>query len=353
MAALFGTWELVAVVTLSISSASAAVPTLVFDSPRGGEVYAIGTTQKVRLGSKTRAKVVKVELSRDGGVSFELLGAIDNTVTDLAIRNVLAFTVSGASSSNCVIRASGTVGKTPVVELSSPFSIGSIGSSNNALTPGSVTNSTLAPGAISVDKITSGSVSNNFVLFSDGAGGVNFGPLPAPSTVSIGAGNSIITALNDAATTGTINGARLTDGSVTAAKLATFPKAYTQNSALISLADGVDTVLSMDTELFDTDNIHDSTTNPTRLTCNTAGVYFVSAYVAYASNNTGFRHVFVRVNGGTAISSDVRPALNSTDLTVSTIYQLNVGDYVEVFAFQNSGAALNIGLRGFMMARLP
>jgi hypothetical protein len=36
---------------------------------------------------------------------------------------------------------------------------------------------------------------------------------------------------------------------------------------------GVYTALTFDTETFDTDNMHDNTTNPTRLTVNTAGLY--------------------------------------------------------------------------------
>ena len=161
-AAIIG-WFYAICVGVFITSANshAAMATITFDSPRGGEVYAPGQTQKVRLGSKTPAKVVKIELSRDGGTTFELLGSIDNTVKDATLRNALSFTVAGISSSNCLIRASGTVGKSIVSVLSSPFTIGAVG---------------IADGSVSPAKITSGASSNGFILTADGSGGANFAP---------------------------------------------------------------------------------------------------------------------------------------------------------------------------------
>lgn len=148
------------------ATSHAASATITFDSPRGGEEYALGQVQKVRLG-KTPSKAIKIELSRDGGTTFELLGSIDNLVKDINLRNVLSFTVAAPASSNCVIRASGAIGMNVVVEISSPFSIGSAGGPLN----GSVTS-----GAIS-----SGSALANLVLTADGSGGASFGPLPLDS----------------------------------------------------------------------------------------------------------------------------------------------------------------------------
>lgn len=151
------------VILLGSATAHAGTPTIVFESPRGGEVYGLGQAQKVRLGSKTRAKTVKIELSRDGGATFELLGTVDNTVKDKEQRNILSFTVSGTSSSNCVIKATGTVGKTTVSSLSSPFSIGSAGSPP----PGSVTSGSLADGNVTTVKLADGSVTS--IKLADGS----------------------------------------------------------------------------------------------------------------------------------------------------------------------------------------
>jgi hypothetical protein len=51
------------------------------------------------------------------------------------------------------------------------------------------------------------------------------------------------------------------------------------NSADITVPDSVNSFyLSFDSEHWDTDNIHDTTTNPTRLTAQTAGKYMIKGY---------------------------------------------------------------------------
>ncbi|HEY3319909.1 MAG TPA: hypothetical protein VGP72_05470 [Planctomycetota bacterium] len=200
----------------------AATTAITFDSPRGGEVYAIGQAQQIRLGAKTKAKSVIVELSRDGGTNFESLGSIDNSGKDINKRNVLLFTVTGPASSNCVIKASAVIGKTTVIATSLPFSIGSAGLPlegsitapamapgsvvTGALADGSVTNPKLAASAVSTDKITSGAASPGMVLAADGSGGVGFVTPSAAATVATAAGTSIVAAINDPATSGTLNG---------------------------------------------------------------------------------------------------------------------------------------------------
>ncbi len=156
-------WVVSIVMLVASANSNAASATISFDAPSGGEVYALGQTQQVRLGSKTPAKIVKIELSRDGGTTFELLGSIDNTVKDLSLKNVLSFTAAGTASSNCLMRASGMVGKSNVSVLSPLFTIGSVG---------------IADGSISVTKINSGATSSGFILTADGSGGASFA-LPA------------------------------------------------------------------------------------------------------------------------------------------------------------------------------
>lgn len=114
-----------------------------FESPAGGELFVVGQTQFVRLSAKTRYKRVTIELSRNGGQTFEALGEIDNSVARQS-RNFLQFQVTGAASSRCVIRASAPNAR----GLSGEFSI-----SVNGSLPGS------------------GTASNNSVLTADGLGG--------------------------------------------------------------------------------------------------------------------------------------------------------------------------------------
>ena len=195
---------------LATTSVWAATPIMSFDSPRGGEVYTVGQAQCVRLGDKTRAKTVRIELSRDAGGSYEILGTIDNG--NKANRNVLVFTVTTPASSHCVLRATGTIGKTTSVLVSYPFTINDanpIGTVTTAsladqsvtgvkIADGSITTPKIAAGAITSDKIGSGPTSGGFVLASDGNGGASFVPgssLPPDARYVKVAGDSMTGAL--------------------------------------------------------------------------------------------------------------------------------------------------------------
>lgn len=116
------------------------------------------------------------------------------------------------------------------------------------------------------------------------------------------------------------------------------------NDANQSIPDSTVTALTFNTERFDTDGIHSTTSNTSRLTCRTAGVYHMDAHVEFASNSTGERQLLLKLNGTTFIAADSRAAINGnpTKASIPTTYQLVVGDYVEVFVFQSSGGALNV-----------
>lgn len=108
---------------IALSSFGAATPPLNFALPEGGEVFVIGTNQFFQNAGRRSFKTIKVELSRDGGVSYETLGVINNMVKDRSIRNKLPWHVEGPASSNCIARLTGKIGKFTYSALSSPFSI--------------------------------------------------------------------------------------------------------------------------------------------------------------------------------------------------------------------------------------
>jgi len=117
--------------------------------------------------------------------------------------------------------------------------------------------------------------------------------------------------------------------------------------------------LTFNSERFDTDNIHSTASNTDRLTCSTAGVYLIIGSVRFASNANGDRLLSIVLNGTTTLAMETTRAAsgNPTTMTVSAIYQLNVGDYVTLSAQQTSGGSLNIEAAGnyspeFMMVRL-
>jgi hypothetical protein len=129
-------------------------------------------------------------------------------------------------------------------------------------------------------------------------------------------------------------------------KLSNVPSCRAYNNANISIPNGALTVIPFNSELYDTDAIHDTVTNNTRLTCKTAGKYLIIANVAWALTGTGRRSINLLLNQSTIIASQESSpqvdAIATTANNVSTVYNLAVNDVVEVQVYQTSGAALNI-----------
>jgi lipopolysaccharide transport system ATP-binding protein len=100
---------------------------------------------------------------------------------------------------------------------------------------------------------------------------------------------------------------------------------------------------------WDTDGIHDSDVNNTRLTCRTPGIYAIYGCVEFDVNPRGRRALNVRVNGSRIIASQHVMAVSDpgigTTVSISCIQYLNAGDYIELFARQGSGGTLNINAK--------
>ncbi|MCX5239840.1 hypothetical protein OG824_32025 [Streptomyces prunicolor] len=116
-------------------------------------------------------------------------------------------------------------------------------------------------------------------------------------------------------------------------------------SSAQSLATGTaDIPLTLDTEDYDSDNGHSTSTNTSRYTIQVAGTYLLLGTAAIATSATGNRKLGINVNGANARGGVVQApgfASNSWCGGVSTSQALSVGDYVELVAWQNSGGALN------------
>ncbi len=104
------------------------------------------------------------------------------------------------------------------------------------------------------------------------------------------------------------------------------------------------TSLLMDTEVIDRDGGHSTVTNTSRYTAQTAGYYRCSGLFSIAGNTTGRRGTRWAVNGTVITSTDVLlPSASATSgfPTYTREVFLNVGDYVELQVFQDSGGSLN------------
>ena len=121
------------------------------------------------------------------------------------------------------------------------------------------------------------------------------------------------------------------------------PSARAYNNAAISINHNTNTALTFNSERWDTDSIHSTSTNPSRLTATTAGIYHIYGHIVWGSNSTGDRKIDIRVNGSTFIAS-IRYAAsgNNNWMSISTEYSLAATDYVELVVYQTSGGSLNV-----------
>jgi hypothetical protein len=105
-----------------------------------------------------------------------------------------------------------------------------------------------------------------------------------------------------------------------------------------------------DSELYDTDTMHSTVTNTSRITIQTAGVYEICGQAGFSDDPTGTRGINIRLNaagsqsGGTSLVQTNHPATpDSSSCHVATpviLWELDAGDYLEMFSVQRSGASL-------------
>ena len=119
----------------------------------------------------------------------------------------------------------------------------------------------------------------------------------------------------------------------------------TQGSAQ-SISNTTQTDLTFDTEQFDTDGFHSTSTNTASITIPSSkgGYYLVTARVSYASNSTGTRGLWLLKNGATYIGTCFSQPVSTGDITtvqINAIVNLVATDYITMNAYQGSGGSLN------------
>jgi len=115
----------------------------------------------------------------------------------------------------------------------------------------------------------------------------------------------------------------------------------------LSLTTATITVVPWSSATYDTESPSDpmwSAGSPNRITFRTAGIYHLLGLATYAPNVTGFRVSYFQINGGARIVEITGASASGggTTLQCSTVQAFSVSDYVEFFAFQTSGGALNL-----------
>jgi hypothetical protein len=123
------------------------------------------------------------------------------------------------------------------------------------------------------------------------------------------------------------------------------PIARLRNSTGISTTTGAYTQLTWDTEDFDTAGGHSTISNTSRYTVQTgyAGYYRVYGVVCFAAAAGSRRTASIYVNGAVINGGELSATPASSNIigvAVEAIVFLNALDFVELYAFQNSGGAV-------------
>lgn len=130
------------------------------------------------------------------------------------------------------------------------------------------------------------------------------------------------------------------------------PRASLYRSTALSLTTATWTQVTFDSESWDNDAMHSNVTFTARLNFTTAGRYLLMVNAWFDANSTGSRGVNLTKNGAgtrsasnTILSDAVLPAatVGETCVSVTVERSFAAGDYVELFTYQNSGGALNLG----------
>ena len=102
------------------------------------------------------------------------------------------------------------------------------------------------------------------------------------------------------------------------------------------------TTLAFGAENFDTDTMHDNSTNNSRITIKTAGKYIVGGQITQPANN--ILGVRILLNGTTVISRVFQGNSSSTEgANVSTIYDFALNDYIELQGACGAGSTTTSG----------
>ena len=134
------------------------------------------------------------------------------------------------------------------------------------------------------------------------------------------------------------------DGNIWKDITSEFPRVRLSNSAVQAIANGAWTPIAFDTERWDNKNLHDTPTNNTIITIQEDGLYLITGGLSFAGTSSqGTRMIGIRSNGVNHLALSQFPGNGAypVSVNVTTLYYLYAGIYVELCAFQNSGASIN------------
>ncbi len=157
-----------------------------------------------------------------------------------------------------------------------------------------------------------------------------------PARLAVGANNTVLTA----------DSAEATGLKWAAPTSPTQKNVSIYNTAYQSIPNNTDTIITYNSENFDTDSFHSTVTNTSRITVPLAGKYLLTVSIGFAANGTGYRFATIKKNGTAFAPLDIRTspsAVYDVQLNNSVTVNAAANDYFELQVFQNSGGNLNAG----------
>ena len=119
------------------------------------------------------------------------------------------------------------------------------------------------------------------------------------------------------------------------------PAFFAHQTSAQSIGNQVNTKLTCETEIFDTDSAYDNSSNY-RFTPQTAGKYFIFASVMFATAADFDQIECIIQKNGTVYSSNISVNQNYNSSYVATLVDMNgSSDYVEAFGYHNRGSNTN------------
>lgn len=126
----------------------------------------------------------------------------------------------------------------------------------------------------------------------------------------------------------------------------TFVGCRLYRSSTLSVSNNTLTAIPFDSETFDTDAFHSTSSNTTRITIPSGkgGYYLFAGTVNYEAYSSGHRENLLYKNGSLLQVFAKFPDLSTASPTASgsVIVSASVGDYFELYTYQNKGGAINL-----------
>jgi hypothetical protein len=123
------------------------------------------------------------------------------------------------------------------------------------------------------------------------------------------------------------------------------PCARVVRSTAQLIAPATFTPVAFESETWDTDDLHGSAVDDSRLTARTAGLYVITASLEWEASPVGWRTASLRLSDEVNAAFDQRLAVRgaATVQAITAQWLMGAGDWVRLVVLQSSGLPLELG----------